>query len=413
MIARHLLSKVAASLGHFPVVGLIGPRQVGKTTLAKAIASEYPGTCVYLDLESPADAAKLTDAEMFLSAQSQHLVIIDEVQRHGELFPILRSLVDRERRPGRFLILGSASPDLARQASESLAGRIVYHELCPLSAAEVDGLDDGTRLWVRGGYPDSFLAPDDLASMEWRQAFIRTHLERDIPALGSRIPSSTLGRFWQMLAHCHGQLWNASQLAGSLGVTGPTVVGYLDLLQDTFMVRRLPPYHANLGKRLVKTPKVYLRDSGLLHALLRLPGWDDLQGHPVVGASWEGWCIEQILAGLPSLWTASFYRTHAGAEIDLVLEPPGGGAPLAVEFKHSLAPKVSKGFWSGMEDIGAARGLVVYPGTDSWPLAACVEVIPVSMLPRITAPPTYLGAARCAWVGFGAPDLPRGGDPLH
>ena len=385
MIRRVAQADVEALLGQFPIVGLIGARQVGKTTLAKAVAKSWQAESVYLDLERPADRARLADAELFLTTHGQRLVIIDEAQLRPDLFPVLRSLVDQDRRPGRFLILGSAAPSMRRQASESLAGRIAYRELYPLSLKEVaeSGRGDYRRLWVRGGYPDSFLAGSVQASVQWREQFIRTHLERDIPMLGVRIPAATLDRFWRMLAHNHGQVWNASRIAESLGVTGPTAQRYLDVLQDTFMVRRLEPLHANLKKRLVKTPKTYLRDSGLLHHLLKLPTWDDVLGHPICGVSWEGWCMEQILAMLPPMWDACFYRTRAGAEIDLVLLGPGHQSPIAVEFKCSLSPKLTKGFWTAFADVEAARGYVVYPGQERWPLAQRVDALPIQSIPDV------------------------------
>lgn len=291
---------------------------MGKTTLARGLAQT---DAIFLDMERPADIAKVHDAETYLGSVSDKLVIIDEIQRKPDLFPILRVLIDQDRRPGRFLLLGSASPDLRRQAAESLAGRIDYLELAPFSLDEVGATPENQqKLLLRGGYPDSFLAASDKASLRWRQAFIRTFLEQDLPQLGIRIPAAQMQRFWQMLAHLHGQLWNASQIAGSLGLTPPTMRHYLDILADTFMVRSLQPYHVNLGKRLIKSPKIYLRDSGLLHALLGIETADDLYGHPVVGASWEGFVIEQLIGyiGDPSVEPA-FYRTVAGAEIDLIL----------------------------------------------------------------------------------------------
>jgi len=382
MIPRHVQADVESMLAQFPIVALVGSRQVGKTTLAKALAECWQADSIYLDLERQGDAARLADAELFLAAHEDKLVIIDEIQLRTDLFPTLRNLVDQVRKPGRFLILGSASPSMKRQASESLAGRIAYRELCPLSLSEVaeSSGDDYQRLWVRGGYPESFLADSDEASVQWRGQFIRTHLERDIPTLGIRIPAAALDRFWRMLAHNHGQLWNASRIAESLGVTGPTARHYLDILQDTFMVRRLQPLHANLKKRLVKTPKTYLRDSGLLHVLLRLPTWNDVVGHPVAGTSWEGWCIEQMCSAMPPMWEACFYRTSTAAEIDLVLLPPGNRSPIAVEFKFSLSPKLTRGFWTAFADIAASRAFVVYPGRDRWPMAKRVEALPIRMI---------------------------------
>ena len=339
----------------------------------------------YLDLERPSDAARLTDPELYLEPLADRLVILDEIQRRPELFPVLRSLVDAKRANGRFLILGSASPDLSRQSSESLAGRVVYHELAPFSIQEIA---TGTRekqmtLWNRGGFPGNFLAPANSRSLAWREAFIDTHLQRDLPALGVRIPATAMRRFWEMMAHFHGQLWNASKIAASLGVTAPTTKHYLDTLEDTFMIRQLPPLGGklagNLKKRLVKSPKVYLRDSGLLHALLRIGTIDELLGHPIAGASWEGWVIEQVLAAGGAQAGASFFRTAAGAEIDLVLERPRSKR-IAMEIKLSSAPKPTRGFWTGIADLKPSEAYVVYPGKERYPLGQGVEALPVSML---------------------------------
>lgn len=383
MLKRDLEPLLLSSLRRFPIVALVGPRQVGKTTLARTVARKLDRV-VYLDLERPSDAAKLTDPELYLEPLAGRLVILDEIQRRPDLFPVLRSLVDAKRANGRFLILGSASPALSRQASESLAGRIVYHELAPFTIGEAAAGTRETRmtLWNRGGFPGSFLAPSNARSLAWREAFIETHLQRDLPALGVRIPATALRRFWEMLAHFHGQLWNASKIAASLGVTPPTAKHYLDTLQDTFMVRQLPPFAANLKKRLVKSPKVYLRDSGLLHALLRIGAIDDLLGHPIAGASWESWVIEQALAASGAHTGACFFRTVAGAEIDLVLERPRGKR-IALEIKLSSAPKPSRGFWSGIADLNPSAAYVVYPGKERYPLGQGVEALPVSMLREV------------------------------
>jgi predicted AAA+ superfamily ATPase len=383
MIKRYLEPELLSSLRRFPVVALVGPRQVGKTTLARTVARKL-GHAVYLDMERPSDAAKLTDPELYLGSLAGRLVILDEIQRRPELFPVLRSLVDSKRANGRFLLLGSASPDLSRQASESLAGRIVYHELTPFTVSEVAAGARDTRmtLWNRGGFPDSFLARSNARSFVWREAFIETHLQRDLPALGVRIPATALRRFWEMLAHLHGQLWNASKIAGSLGVSAPTAKHYLDTLQDTFMIRQLPPFATNLKKRLVKSPKIYLRDSGLLHTLLRIGDTDDLFGHPVAGASWEGWVIEQALAASGANTGASFFRTAAGAEIDLLLERPRGKR-IALEIKLSSAPKPTRGFWSGIADVKPSAAYVVYPGKERYLLGRGVEALPVSMLGEV------------------------------
>jgi uncharacterized protein len=335
MIPRRLASFVAQRLSEVPAVALIGPRQVGKTTLALNLDLGKP--CIYLDLESDADRGKLTDPELYLAGHQDDLVILDEVHRLPNIFQSLRGIIDQGRRQnrkaGRFLLLGSASIDLLKQSGETLAGRISYVELAPIDLLELDrsgphdfGNDVAMHtLWTRGGFPESVLAESDVQSIRWRLDFIRTYLERDIPLLGPRIPAETLRRFWTMLAHHQGGLLNAAQLARGLGVDGKTVAGYLDLLVDLLLVRRLHPWHRNEGKRLVRSPKVYVRDSGIVHALLGLPTYETILGHPVAGASWEGFVIETILAAAPDGTTANFYRTAAGAEIDLVLTLPGQG----------------------------------------------------------------------------------------
>jgi predicted AAA+ superfamily ATPase len=375
MIARRATSLIAERLDQFPAVALLGPRQVGKTTLARDLAGARGG--LYLDLESAADRAKLEDPRAFLAPNADRLVVLDEIHRVPELFGELRGIIDEGRRAGkrygRFLLLGSASLDLLRQASESLAGRMAICDLAPLDALEVEAADLET-LWVRGGFPDSFLAPDDRAGAAWRESFLRTHLERDVPMFGSRIPAETLRRFWTMLAHEQGGLLNASQFARSLAIDSKAVARYLDLLVDLLLVRRLPPFQANVGKRLVKSPRVYVRDSGLVHALLGLKDRDALLGHPVAGASWEGFAIENILRVVGHRAQASFYRTAAGAEMDLVLEWSGGEV-WAIEIKRSLAPALGRGFHSAREDLQPARTFVVYGGADRYARAEGVDVI--------------------------------------
>lgn len=375
MIKRRLQNEIIASLGQFPAVGLVGSRQSGKTTLAKAIASMRPA--VYLDLERPSALAKLQEPELFLTRHVDKLVVLDEIQRQPALLPLLRALIDEKRTPGRFLLLGSASPALMRQSAESLAGRIVYHELPPLVLSELERSCADT-LWLRGGYPDSFLAPSERTSFTWREAFIATYLERDLPQFGVRTPAAQLRRFWQMLAHMHGQTWNASKLAGSLGVTAPTTRRYLDILADTYIVRELPPFHVNIKKRLVKAPKVYLRDSGLLHALLGIGDMDSLLGHPMVGGSFEGWVIEQLLA-LVDQKPCFFYRTHTGTEIDVVCHDCYG-KPIAIEIKRTLTPQLPRGLRVGMKDLGCNRGFVIYPGSESFPLSPEVLAVPANEL---------------------------------
>lgn len=332
MIPRRLAAALDAALAEAPAVALLGPRQVGKTTLALAVADARPS--VYLDLESEADRAKLSEPRLYLEQHADKLIILDEIHRAPQLFAELRGLIDQGRRSGRstgrFLILGSASIDLLKQSSESLAGRIRYLELGPIDAGEV-GRERLQALWLRGGFPESLLAASDAASLRWRRDFIRTYLERDIPQLGPRIPAETLRRFWTMLAHQQAGLLNAAALARALVVDGKTVARYLDLLVDLLLVRRLPPWQRNVGKRLVKSPKVYVRDSGLVHALLSISDHEALLAHPVAGASWEGLVIESLLAAAPTGTEASFYRTSAGAEIDLLLELPGQSKPWAIE----------------------------------------------------------------------------------
>jgi hypothetical protein len=375
MLPRHKSHLVLARLAQFPAVALLGPRQAGKTTLARQLAADRPS--LYLDLESAADRAKLVDAALYLSGHEDKLVILDEVQRLPELFQTLRGLIDAGRRrgikSGRFLLLGSASVALLRQSGESLAGRIAYVELGPFTVLETDS-DARDRLWIRGGFPDSFLATSDRASAVWRANFIRTYLERDIPQLGPRIPAETLRRFWTMLAHLQGATLNAAPIARGLGVDGKTVARYLDLMVDLFLVRRLPPLHANVGKRLVKAPKVYVRDSGVAHALLGLTDREAVLGHPVAGGSWEGFVIENLLAAAPESAQAGFYRTAAGAEVDLALDMPGGKRWL-VEIKRRLAPKLDRGFHHARADLTPDRCFVVYSGSERYALAPGVEAI--------------------------------------
>ncbi|WP_245725231.1 ATP-binding protein [Nitrosomonas halophila] len=359
-------------------VALIGPRQVGKTTLALDVAEERDA--VYLDLESMADREKLSNASLFLTHNEDKLVILDEIHRMPEIFQTLRGLIDQGRRKGlktgRFLILGSASIDLLRQSGETLAGRIEYIDMEPLNVLETGSKNnpDSSKLWVRGGFPDSYLADSDEDSYAYRRNFIRTYLERDVPQFGPRIPAETLERLWIMLAHSQGQCLNASKLAGSLSTSAPTVSNYIDLLADLLLVRRLQPFHANTKKRLVKAPRIYVRDSGITHALLGLSDYNQLSGHPVFGASWEGFVIENLLSAAPPQTKASFYRTSAGAEIDLILELPGSKI-WALEIKSGLTPKLTKGFHNALEDIQPNRSFVVYSGKDRYPVTEETEVI--------------------------------------
>lgn len=380
MFDRHIARILQLELAHTPAVALLGPRQVGKTTLALEIARERPS--LYLDLESERDRAKLAEPELYLAQHQDKLVILDEVHRTPALFPVLRGLIDQARRDGRrqglYLLLGSASLDLLAQSGETLAGRIAYLDMAPLSVSEI-GDTPADTLWLRGGFPDSLTATSQARSLQWRLNFIRTYLERDIPQLGPRIAAETLRRFWTMLAHQQGGLLNVAQLARNLGVDAKTAHSYIDLLCDLLLVRRLMPWHANVGKRLVKSPKVYVRDSGLVHALLAIESMDDLLSHPVVGTSWEGFVLENLLACAPTGTQAHFYRTSGGAEVDLLLSLPGG-ALWAIEIKRSLNPKLERGFHAACEDLLPQRKLLVYPGNDAYPMAHSVQAMPLKAL---------------------------------
>ena len=381
MILRLAARDVESALIRQAAVLLIGPRQVGKTTLALEIGRSRDA--LYLDLEDWDDRNRLAEAALFLNNLEDRLVILDEVHRMPELFQTLRGVIDRGRRrgkgKGRFLILGSASLELLRQ-SESLAGRIAYIDLTPFSVLEVEDEHIAReRLWLRGGFPDSYLAGNDGESFALRRDFIRTYLERDVPAFGPRVPSTTLERLWTMLAHRQGTTLNASVLARALETSTQSVTRYVDLLADLLLVRRLQPFHANVGKRLVKSPKVYVRDSGLLHALLGTSSLEQLAGHPVVGQSWEGFVIETLLSVLPPLATPLFYRTSAGAEIDLLIEFSDGRL-WAVEIKRSLSARVRRGFHVACCDVNPSSAFVVHAGGDRWPLSETAEAIGVREL---------------------------------
>ncbi|MCY4601872.1 MAG: ATP-binding protein [Acidobacteria bacterium] len=375
MLPRAQQARITERLRQFPAVALLGARQTGKTTLARHMAGG--AASAYLDLESPADAAKLADATGYLRALRGKLVVLDEVQRAPGLFELLRGLIDERIHAGpaagQFLLLGSASPELLRQSGESLAGRIAYLELTPLDIRET-GAGHVSRLWIRGGFPPSFLAASEHHSVMWREQFIRTYLERDVPQLGPRVPAETLRRLWTMLAHSQGGLLNTAGLARSLAVDGKTVARYVDLLVDLFLVRRLPPFHANVRKRLVKAPKVYVRDSGLVHALLRLDNEESVLGHPVAGGSWEGFVVESLIRAAPERARASFYRTATGVEIDLTLELPGNRL-WAIEIKRGLAPRVDRGLRVALADLQPERAFIVYGGEERYPAGAGVEVI--------------------------------------
>ncbi|BCO25436.1 hypothetical protein MIZ03_0296 [Rhodoferax lithotrophicus] len=382
MFTRNLLPQLAEELQHSSAVALLGPRQSGKTTLALEAAKAIPS--IYLDLESERDRAKLAQPELYLADHLDKLVILDEVHRTPALFPVLRGLIDQARRNGRrvgnYLLLGSAALDMLQQSGETLAGRIAYLELGPLNLLET-GPTQRDTLWLRGGFPESLTAPSDTRSLRWWQNFIRSYLERDIPQFGPRIAADTLRRFWTMLAHHQSGMLNVTQLARNIGVDVKTAQSYVDLLCDLLLVRRLPPWHANIGKRLVKTPKVYVRDSGLLHALLDIETKETLLSHMVLGASWEGFCIENLLQCAPANVQGYFYRTSGGAEIDLLLVWPGGDI-WAIEIKRSLTPKVERGFHAACDDLLPVRKLVVYPGQETFPLGHDIIATPLFDLCR-------------------------------
>lgn len=373
MIKRHLEEQLRDRLQNIPAVALLGPRQVGKTTLAFQLSQDMPA--VYLDLENRTDLNKVQDIDAFHQANHDKLIILDEVQRLPDIFAPIRGLIDAERRKGnkagQFLFLGSASIDLLRQASESLAGRISYMELFPVHATEylqdASEVDQLQQLWLRGGFPESLLAKDDANSLRWRLDFIKTYLERDIPQLGPRVPAQTLERLWMMLAHAQGSSLNASKLAGALDVSNVSVGRYVDLLVDLLLVRKLLPYTQNIKKRLVKSPRIYVRDSGITHALLNIGTYNDLLGHPVAGKSWEGFVIENIMAVLPQGAQAFYYRTSGGAEIDLVLEFPGSPRSLyAIEIKRSPSASVRRGFHEACEDIEPTHRFMVHAQADEF-----------------------------------------------
>ena len=376
MIERNLYAELLETIANYPAVALLGPRQAGKTTLAQMVGDAL-GTCVYLDLESPNDRQKLNDSEAYLSLHEASLVILDEVQKMPALFQSLRGLIDRGRRKGlrsgRFLLLGSASGELLRQSGESLAGRIAYLELASLQPLEIEA-EQQDALWLRGGFPDSFLAKSERQSLVWRQNLVGTYLERDIPSYGGRIPAETLRRLWTMLAHQQGGLLDISQLGKNLMIDAKTVHRYLDMLVDLMLLRRLQPWHSNAGKRLVKSPKLYVRDSGLVHALLGISSHDALLSHPVVGNSWEGFAIESLLNAAPINTSSGFYRTSNGAEVDLLLDMPGKGL-WAIEIKRGIHSKPRRGFYSACEDLKPDRRWLVHGGADQYPIGDGIAAI--------------------------------------
>ena len=372
------LYSIQSAFAAHSAVGLAGPRQCGKTTLARFIAAEER-VCTFFDLEKAVDRRRLESPEQAL-APLNGLVIIDEVQRQPSLFETLRVLLDRPDQTTRFLLLGSASPSLIKGVSESLAGRVGLVDLGPFQLSET-GAGSWRQLWHRGGFPRSFLAASDAASVTWRESFIRTFLERDIPQFGITVPAETLRRFWTMIAHYHGQVWNGAEFARALGSSEPTARRYLDILAGSFMVRVLPPWHENLKKRQLKAPKLYVRDSGLLHSLFELESADDLSGHPKVGASWEGFVIEQLIA-LTGSRSAYYWATHGGAELDLMLIHRG--KRFGFEFKHSDAPEATKSMHTALKDLRLDHLWVIYPGKESYPLADRLSVLPITEVPTLT-----------------------------
>ena len=378
MIDRKIYPFLKEALARRAAVVLLGPRQVGKTTLAQELGKEE--SSIYLDLEWPEDRQKLENPGLFFGKHEDILVILDEIHRVPEIFQPLRTIIDQGRRKnkgtGRFLLLGSASLELLNQSGESLAGRVEYIDLPPLNCLEIkEDENELNQLWLRGGFPDSFLAKNEKNSLAYRMSFIRTYLEREIPQFGSRIASQTLERFWTMLAHSQGSIINASQLSRSLMLSAKTVTSYVDLFTDLLLVRKIPPYYANIKKRMVKSPKVYIRDSGLLHGLLGIRDFENLLGHPIIGNSWEGFVLENLINCSPVGTKSSFYRTSGGAEVDLVLELPGKQAPWVFEVKHGTMGKLNKGFYYAVEDIAPEKSFVVHKGKDSFPIDQQTEAL--------------------------------------
>ncbi|MFA9390687.1 MAG: ATP-binding protein [Prolixibacteraceae bacterium] len=372
MIDRILMHSLMETMSYFPVVGIIGPRQVGKTTLAKQLIANTHKDSIYLDLENPRDTSRLADPVLFFERNIDRCVVLDEIQRMPELFPILRSMVDMKREPARFIILGSASPELIRDSSESLAGRIVYEELTPFNVTEIGRVADIFQHWISGGFPSSLLANSNFIRSKWRSNFIKTYIERDLPMLGLDVNRNLLQRFWIMLAHMHGNLLNMTSLSKSLTVTATTVKRYISFMESAFLIRLMQPYSANVKKRLVKSPKVYIRDSGILHQLLAINDFDELESNPILGNSWEGYAIEQIIQRIDENLKPYFYRTQEGAECDLVLVK-GGVVAFAIEIKYTSAPKITKGMRISFEDLGTNNNFVITPNGDDFLLAENVR----------------------------------------
>jgi len=365
MISRRIKKDIKDSLHYFPVVAIIGPRQVGKTTLAKQLVSDLDKQTIYLDLELQSDLFKLNDAELFFSQHSEELIIIDEVQNKRELYPLLRALVDKTRKPGQFLLLGSASPELIRHSSETLAGRIAYHQLYPFDLVEIAGTASQNELWIKGGFPMALLAPKNDLAFRWIENFISTYLNRDLLQLGLNASPTVIRNLWTMMAHLNGQLFNTASLANSLGVTAPTIKRYIDFLEEAFLLKRLHPFSWNISKRLVKSPKVYLTDNGILHHLLGITNFDNLSGNPIIGSSWESFVLNQIQAIKKDQTDLWFYRTHQGAEVDLVLTR-GLNVVATAEIKYSNSPRLTKGNLQAFNDLNAPLNFIITPSSDDY-----------------------------------------------
>jgi uncharacterized protein len=373
LINRYIESDILNTLKHFPVVAIVGPRQVGKTTLSKQILSALNIAHIYLDLESLADRNKLREPEIYLEQNQDKCIVLDEIQRMPELFPLLRSLIDKYRVSHRFIILGSASPELLRQSSESLAGRIAYFELTPFNLTELSAKNDLFQHWFRGGFPIAYLAENDLVAKEWLRNFIQTYIERDLPQLGLGGNQATVMRFWYMLAHVHGGIWNASTLAKSLELSVPTINKYLDFFEHTFLVTRLQPWFINAGKRLVKSPKMYIRDTGVLHQLADVRSYDQLYNHILCGNSFEGYVIEQIKQITGNKFQCYYYRTQAGAECDLILAQ-GISPKIAIEIKFTNSPVVSKGLINSIADLKTEQNFIITPTSDDYMIKDNIRV---------------------------------------
>ncbi len=373
-ITRTAEKDILRLLSHFPAVAIVGPRQVGKTSLAQHIAHQWTRPTLYLDLENPRDLNKLSDPYLFLEPLQEQTVILDEIQRVPDLFPILRGLIDKHRIPNRFILLGSASPDLIRDTSESLAGRIAYFELSPLSHIETKHLAIYQNHWLRGGFPESLLASDELSSLEWRDNFIQTYLERDLPMLGLNANPLLTRRLWTMLAHWNGNLLNFEALGNSLGVSSPTIRKYIDFFEASYLIRQLQPWFTNISKRLVKSPKIYIRDTGILHALLAIGSFEQLQGHPSLGASWEAYILQEVATMLPARHELYFYRTQDGTEADLLIVK-AGIPDILIEIKHSSAPSITKSMRIAANDLKTRRNVIVAPVSDNYPLKDGFEVV--------------------------------------